>query len=160
MAGMQENPSVLGSLGRELISASVYKRSQGRVTRQVTFAAVALAWAIAVWRLSQLLPAWFASGGPMTQAAPSADLGVVRFLIPLLAGLCGLWLAYRLVNIPRFAEFLIGVESEMSKVAWPSLGEVARSSAVVIFMIFALSFILAAYDVFWWFILGAIQGIR
>jgi hypothetical protein len=31
---------------------------------------------------------------------------------------------------------------------------------VVIFMIFALSFILAAYDVFWWFILGAIQGIR
>jgi hypothetical protein len=37
---------------------------------------------------------------------------------------------------------------------------VARSSAVVIFMIFALSFILAAYDLFWWFILRAIQGFR
>jgi preprotein translocase SecE subunit len=48
----------------------------------------------------------------------------------------------------------------MAKVAWPTLGEVARSSAVVIFMIFALSFILAAYDLFWWFILRAIQGFR
>ena len=61
------------------------------------------------------------------------------------------------MNFPRFAEFLIGVESEMAKVAWPSLGEVARSSAVVIFMIFALSFILAAYDLFWRFVLQAVQ---
>jgi preprotein translocase subunit SecE len=96
----------------------------------------------------------------MTPAVPSADLGLVRFVIPFLVLVGGLWLAYRVVNIPRFAEFLIGVESEMAKVAWPTLGEVARSSAVVIFMIFALSFILAAYDLFWWFILRAIQGFR
>jgi preprotein translocase subunit SecE len=126
----------------------------------VTFAALALAWGIAVWRLAQILPAWFAAGGPMTPAVPSADLGLVRFVIPFLVLVGGLWLAYRVVNIPRFAEFLIGVESEMAKVAWPTLGEVARSSAVVIFMIFALSFILAAYDLFWWFILRAIQGFR
>jgi preprotein translocase subunit SecE len=157
---MQENSTLPGSLGRELFSTSVYKRSQGRVTRQVTFLALTVAWGIAVWRLAQILPAWFTAGGPMTQALPAGDFGFIRFGVPLLIFAAGAWLAYRAVNLPRFAEFLIGVESEMSKVAWPSLGEVARSSAVVIFMIFALSFILAAYDLFWRFVLQAIQGFR
>jgi preprotein translocase subunit SecE len=157
---MQENQTALSSLGRELFSSAVYKRSQGRVTRQVTCGALLLAWGVAVWRLTQILPAWFSAGGPMTQATPSDDYGLVRFVVPLLVFLAGGWLAYRAVNLPRFAEFLIGVESEMAKVAWPTVGEVARSSAVVIFMIFALSFILAAYDLFWWFILRAIQGFR
>jgi len=159
MSGTHENPTAFGSLGRELFSAAVYKRNQGRVTRQVTFAAIALAWCLGVWRLWQVLPAWAVDSTSMA-SAPGADLGIVRFAIPLLIGAAGVWLAYRLVNLPRFAEFLIGVESEMAKVSWPSLGEVARSSAVVIFMIFALSFILAAYDLFWWFILRAIQGFR
>jgi preprotein translocase subunit SecE len=96
----------------------------------------------------------------MTQALPADNFGFIRFGVPLLIFAAGAWLAYRAVNLPRFAEFLIGVESEMSKVAWPSLGEVARSSAVVIFMIFALSFILASYDLFWRFVLQAIQGFR
>lgn len=158
MAGTHDNPTAMGSLGRELFSASVYKRNQGRVTRQVTFAAVAIAWCLGVWRLSMLIPSWMMAGGPMNAAAPAADLGLLRFGLPLLAGAAGVWLAYRLVNIPRFAEFLIGVESEMAKVAWPSLGEVVRSSAVVIFMIFALSFILGAYDLFWALVLRAIRG--
>jgi hypothetical protein len=42
----------------------------------------------------------------------------------------------------------------------PSVDEVIRSSAVVIFLIFALAAILAAYDLFWWFVLRAIQGPR
>ena len=157
MAGMQENSTVPSSLGREIFSASVYKRSQGRVTRQVTCVALMAAWGIAVLRLAQILPAWFAAGGPMTQALPADDFGFIQFVVPTLIFIAGAWLAYRAVNLPRFAEFLIGVESEMAKVAWPSLGEVARSSAVVIFMIFALSFILAAYDLFWRFVLQAVQ---
>ena len=158
MAGMHENQTAIGSLGRELLSATVYKRNQGRVTRQVTFFALALSWCLGVWRLSQVLPAWLMAGGPMTPAVPTTDVGLVRIALPLAVALAGCWLAYRIVNLPRFAEFLIGVESEMAKVAWPTAGEVARSSAVVIFMIFALSFILAAYDLFWWFILNANRG--
>jgi preprotein translocase subunit SecE len=65
----------------------------------------------------------------------------------------GLWLCYRLVNIPMFADFLIAVESEVAKVSWPTAEEVFRSSAVIIFLIFALAAILAAYDLFWWFVL-------
>ncbi len=159
MSGTPDNPTVSSSLGRALLSASLYKRNQGRVTRQVTFGAIALAWCLGVWRLWQVLPAWTMASG--STAGPAAtDLGLVRFAIPLAIAAAGIWLAYRLVNLPRFAEFLIGVESEMAKVSWPSLGEVARSSLVVIIMIFALAFILAAYDLFWWFILRAIQGFR
>ena len=52
MATTQENSTASGSLWSELLSASVYKRNQGRVTRQATFAALALTIAIGVWRLA------------------------------------------------------------------------------------------------------------
>lgn len=157
MASTPENHATGGTFWSELLSAGVYKRNQGRVARQVTFAALALTLAVGVWRLSQLLPLWLANAGA-SATGPAADLGVVRFLVPGAILAAGLWFLYRLVNMPRFADFLIAVESEMAKVSWPTGAEVARSSAVVIFLIFALAAILAAYDLFWWFVLRAIQG--
>jgi preprotein translocase subunit SecE len=155
MAGTSQR-QLEGGLLRELLRASVYKRSQGRVTRQLTFAALAGTLAIAVWRLAQLLPLWFAVA-PGT--APSPDMGVVRFLVPGLLMAAGAWLCFRLVNVPRFADFLIAVESEMAKVSWPTVDQVIRSSIVIIFLMFALAAILAAYDLFWWFVLRAVQGL-
>lgn len=158
MATTQENSAAGGSLWSELLSFSVYKRNQGRVTRQATFAALAITLAIGVWRLAQLLPLWLSNATSLSSAG--ADLGVYRFLVPGALLAAGLWFVYRLVNVPRFADFLIAVESEMAKVSWPTTGEVARSSAVIIFLIFALAAILAAYDLFWWFVLRAIQGFK
>ena len=175
MAGIHHNHSSSGNqsagaaLWRDLLSFSVYKRNQGKIARQVTFAVLALTVTIGVWRLSQLLPLWFAglSDGGLPSMMPSgssmpaaADIGVLRFLVPGLLLAAGLWLVFRLVNLPRFADFLIAVETEMTKVAWPSVDEVVRSSTVVIFLIFALAAILAAYDLFWWFVLRSIQGPR
>lgn len=156
MAGIEHNPTAAAGLWRELLSSTVYKRTQGKVARQVTFAALAVTIATGVWRLSQLLPTWFAAAGDVG----TADLGVLRFLMPGVLLAAGLWFAFRLVNYAPFADFLIAVETEMTKVSWPSVDEVVRSSAVVIFMIFALAAILAAYDLFWWFVLRAIQGQR
>jgi preprotein translocase subunit SecE len=152
MASTQENQS--RSLWGDLLSFSVYKRNQGRVTRQATFAALAITLAVGVWRLAQLLPLWFSTTGSSAVSLPGgADVGFVRFLLPGLLLAAGVWFCYRLVNVPRFADFLISVESEMAKVSWPTGDEVVRSSAVIIFLIFALSAILAAYDLFWWFVL-------
>ena len=158
MATTQENRVTGGSLWSELLSVSVYKRSQGRATRQATFAALAVTLAVGVWRLAQLLPLWLAGSSALPSAG--ADLGVYRFVVPGVLLAAGLWFAYRMVNVPRFADFLIAVESEMAKVSWPTTGEVARSSAVIIFLIFALAAILAGYDLFWWFVLRAIQGFK
>jgi len=165
MAGIQHDHTAGSTLWRDLLSFSVYKRNQGRVARQVTFAALALTIATGVWRLAQLLPVWFAGAGdaglmPAAGATSGADLGVLRFLVPGLLLAAGLWLAFRAVNLPRFADFLISVETEMAKVSWPSADEVVRSSIVIIFLIFALAVILAAYDLFWWWLLRLIQGPR
>jgi preprotein translocase subunit SecE len=156
MAGIEHNQAAGGTLWRDLLSFGVYKRNQGRIARQLTFAALAITLATGVWRLAQLLPAWFAD----TAGVGATDLGVLRFLVPGLLLAVGLWILFRLVNYPPFADFLIAVEAEMAKVSWPTADEVIRSSAVVIFLIFALAAILAAYDLFWWFVLRAIQGTR
>ena len=78
---------------------------------------------------------------------------LVRYGVPGAILLVGLWLCFRLVNLPRFADFLIGVEAEMNKVSWPTQGELVRSCMVVMFTIFSLALILFAYDMFWRFLL-------
>jgi preprotein translocase subunit SecE len=126
----------VGTFFYELVHVGIYKRSQGRITRQVTFAALAVAIALGLLRLSSTL------GG--------MNLGSeFQFALPLLLLLAGLWASYRLVNVPAFADFLIAVEAEMNKVSWPTRTELFRASMVVLMLIFALGFILAGYDMFW-----------
>ena len=69
--------------------------------------------------------------------------------VAAVVGLLGLWISFRAIHLPRFADFLIAVEAEMNKVSWPSRGELIRSSIVVIFVIFALAGVLFAFDMFW-----------
>ena len=61
----------------------------------------------------------------------------------------GWWIAYRIVNVPVFADFLVAVEAEMNKVSWPTRSELFRASVVVLFTIFALATLLAVYDTAW-----------
>ncbi len=119
---------------QELFRAGLYKRTQGRRARQVTFFAVAVALAGGLWQLSQQLEvhgfAW-------------------QFTLPLALLLAGFWAAYRLVNVPAFADFLIAVEAEMNKVSWPTRTELYRSSIVVLVVIFMLGAILFGFDFYW-----------
>ena len=58
----------------------------------------------------------------------------------------GAWISFRIVNLPKFADFLISVEAEMNKVSWPTSGELWRASMVVIAVIFFLAGLLFFYD--------------
>ena len=147
MAAMQNNQAGAGTLWGDVLSFSLYKWNQGRVTRQATFAALGLIVGLGAWQLAQVFTGLYAG------EASGLDLGVMRFLVPGALMAAGLWLCLRVVNIPRFADFLIAVEAEMAKVSWPTGQEVFRSSVVVIFLIFALAALLAAFDLFWWFLL-------
>jgi preprotein translocase subunit SecE len=131
----------------------VYKRNQGRVTRQVTFAALAGGLAIGFWRLSQTLTAY--------DFGLQSDYwrGAVHFGAPGLLLLIGWWVAYRAVNLPSFADFLIAVEAEMNKVSWPSRSELFRASLVVLITIIVLAAVLATYDMIWVVVFHAL-GIR
>lgn len=132
--------STVGMFFRELLSLNNYKRSQGRIARQVTAAALAIAMAIGAWRLSVY---WGPASGPTYQ-----------YVIPGVILMLGLWVCFRVYNLPRFADFLIAVEAEMNKVSWPSRGELIRSSLVVMVTIFVLAFILFGFDLFWRMLLG------
>ena len=112
-----------------MFNASQYKRSQGKIARQITFAAMAVAVAAGAWKLNAM------------GATPTG-----QYVVPLAALAVGLWLSFRIINIPRFADFLISVEAEMNKVQWPGRSELWRASVVVIVVIFFLAAMLFMYD--------------
>jgi len=129
---------------QQLFQIGVYKRSQGRIARQVTFAAMAITIALGLWRLSTTLKI-------ANWVGDLNDYGFYLWLPGLLLA-AGLWIAYRTVNLPNFADFLIAVEAEMNKVSWPGRTELVRASMVVLVTIFVLAAVLATYDVFWAFL--------
>ena len=128
----------MGAIFQELLTVGIYKRSQGRITRQVTFAALAIAISLGFFRLYQTL-----------DASIGNELFGLSFWLPGLLGLVGLWVSYRAVNFPGFADFLIAVEAEMNKVSWPTRSELFRASMVVLVCIIFLAIVLFGYDIFW-----------
>jgi len=131
---------------QQLFQVGAYKRSQGRVTRQVTFIALVVVAAAGAWSLKATLEGADEGGG---QSAVMIAFGVFA---------AGCWAAYRLVQLPKFADFLISVEAEMSKVTWPGRGELWRASIVVMLTIFVLAALLFVYDFVWREIIGTIVG--
>jgi preprotein translocase subunit SecE len=127
LEGTQESSSRSSSM----LGTGIYKRSQGRITRQATFGAIVLMVAAGCWSLWYFMDA--------TQER-------YRMAIVAVVMLAGVFLAFRLVNMPRFADFLINVETEMTKVSWPTKTELVRTSGVVMVVIFGMTGVLFAYD--------------
>ncbi|MCO6458406.1 MAG: preprotein translocase subunit SecE [Pirellulaceae bacterium] len=149
----KQKTATTGMFLQELFQFGLYKRTQGRLTRQVTCGVIWVTFALAAWRL------WdFLNGTTLPSSLRAAEPFIEAGVPALLLGI-GLWLGVRLVNLPRFADFLIAVEAEMNKVSWPSRPELIRSSLVVIFVIFAMAFVLFAFDVIWQFVFNWI-GVR
>jgi len=133
----QEKAAASGSFFGNLFQTGLYKRNQGRIARQVTFAVIWLIISLGAWRLRESY-----GQGDMTMS----------LVAPFLLVAVGFWLAYRIVNLPSFADFLIGVEAEMTKVSWPTRTELIRGSMVVLFTIFFMAGLLFGYDAAWnWF---------
>jgi preprotein translocase subunit SecE len=142
---VKEGNTAVSSMWRELLSAGIYKRSQGRIARQITFAVLLVVFAIGAYRLNDFL-----AGNALQWRWGGA--GAVLVL--------GFWISYRIVNYPRFADFLIAVEAEMNKVSWPSRTELFRSALVVIVTMFGLAAVLYFYDLLWQFLLSQLGVLR
>jgi preprotein translocase subunit SecE len=141
----KEKNATINLFMRELFQLAIYKRSQGRIARQVTFCVLAAGVLLAAWRLNV-----FASG-----SGHLMELGV-----PMALAFVGIWIAFRLVNMPSFADFLIAVEAEMNKVSWPTRNELWRSSMVVILLILILAAVLFGFDIFWRTLLSLLRVVR
>ena len=122
----------------------LYKRSQGRTVRQTTMISMIIITLLIVWRARLTL-------------VVSTEIEGWNIGVPLAALVLGLWFSFRIVHVPRFADFLIAVEAEMNKVSWPSTTELIKSSLVVIIVIFLLTGVLFGYDLLWRAVLGLFQ---
>jgi preprotein translocase subunit SecE len=131
---------------QEFTSAALYKRSQGRLARQITCVVIWLVVAIGCWRLS-------------AQGLARVD-NAIRYAVPGVLLVIGMWIGYRLVNYPPFADFLIAVEAEMNKVSWPTWRELSRSTVVVIVLIIGLTAVLFSLDTIFLFVLQTLGVAR
>lgn len=136
----KQKQSAYAVLSKELTTFGLYKPSLGRHVRQVTGVAITLVFAFGAY---QLYNSW--------QGASSETTRLVTCLAIFLVG--G-WLGFRLVNYPRFADFLIATEAEMKKVTWPTRLELIRGTVVVLVVMFTLAIVLFVYDLIWQFIFG------
>lgn len=133
MAKANENTSLI----RELLSARLYKQNQGRVVRQVTAVAIAVIAAAGAWQLKATL-----LGGEDVSAG-------LQYGIPGAVFVAGAWAAYRLVNWPPFANFLISVEAEMDKVTWADWDYLKRATGIVLVTMLLLGVYLFGWDILW-----------
>lgn len=132
-----------------MFAVGLYKRNQGHLTRQLSAAALGLVVALGAWTLSQ--------SSILTSLDDTVKLfwvllvpgDVIRLGVPFGIVLAGGWIIYRLVNYPRFADFLISVEAEMDKVVWSSKAELYRATVVVLMTMGLLVVFLLLFDVFW-----------
>lgn len=140
------NHAKTGSFRETFFSVGLYKKNQGRLARQLVAGAGALGVILLCWAMRQTL---------LADLNPTVATGVT-----VVCAAAGLWTVYRCVNLPQFAEFLIEVQHEMAKVAWPSWPQLQRSTMVVLFTMGLLSFVLFFYDLVWHWLLRAISVLQ
>ena len=93
------------------------------------------------------------------QGRPRIDGGFtvlsdLAFTVPLLLIGASLWFAWRAINYPTFADFLIATEAEMNKVSWTSRKALIRDTIVVLVCLLLMTLFLFVVDVFWNFLLS------
>jgi preprotein translocase subunit SecE len=136
MANINQAPSFMSELG----SLSLYKRNQGKLTRQLTLVAII---GVTLCGCYSLYQSW------LLDADRPIQIGVPVAIAAVLS-----WLGFRAVNYAPFAEFLIAVQAEVSKVNWPSWTELKRATIVVVCTMAFLGFILFVYDIVWFWLLS------
>ncbi|MCS7166783.1 MAG: preprotein translocase subunit SecE [Gemmatales bacterium] len=142
-------------------SWNIYKKGQGIWLRRLTMLGVILLVAAGVWNYTHF---HLGGSGEWVASLPFTSLrfSVVRMprltLSLLVLGL-GSWFAWRLVNYPRFTDFLVSAENEMVKVYWPTWRSLWRDTLVVLVTMLLLALFLYSMDVVWTFILGGFLGI-
>jgi preprotein translocase SecE subunit len=106
------------------------------------------------------LPPAGASG--TASAARVILLPGLQFTVPLLLLALSLWLSWRVVNLPAFADFLIATEAELNKVSWTTQRRLVQDTIVVLVTVFLMAVFLFGMDNVWrvvlsWRPIGVLQ---
>lgn len=154
-------------------STKLYKKNQGRLTRQLTSLALGTMLLFGCWTMTQtvlssppafLLPPLELGAEGQTELPPptfwEANWNSVRYGVPVLVAALGAWAIYRVVNYPPFTDFLISVEAEMDKVSWADQSYLVRATGVVLGMMLVLGAYLWVCDQVWYWVFQMIGFLR
>ena len=79
----------------------------------------------------------------------------IHLMMPIVLAVILFWFAWRVVNIPAFADFLIATEAEMNKVSWTNRRRLFQDTIVVLVTVFLFTGFLFVVDVIWIKVLSA-----
>lgn len=141
-------------------STAAYKRLQGQRVRRGTILGILVLAGCGIYTL--LAHRSLGSGVennwdipiPFANGAFWRLLPHVQFTVPILLALGALWLAFRIVNYPTFADFLIATEAELNKVSWTTRKRLVQDTIVVLTTVFLLTVFLFVVDVSWGWLLS------
>jgi preprotein translocase SecE subunit len=73
----------------------------------------------------------------------------ITLTMPVLLFAVACWFAWRLVNWPMFADFLIATEAEMNKVSWTTRKRLVQDTIVVLAAVVLMTVFLFVVDMLW-----------
>jgi preprotein translocase SecE subunit len=73
----------------------------------------------------------------------------IAYTLPILLFALALWGAWRIVNYPTFADFLIATEAELNKVSWEPRKRLVQNTYVVLITVVLMAVYLFAADQVW-----------
>ena len=135
------------------LSTFAYKRTQGIRARRYTLIGFLIIGWTGVWTLKN--SRYLADrNADLIYDMPFTDWSLhalpnIGYTIPVLLAVAVFWLAWRVVNVPAFADFLIATEAEMNKVSWSSRKRLVQDTIVVLVTVFLLAAFLFVVDWFW-----------
>jgi preprotein translocase SecE subunit len=128
-----------------------YKRNQGLRVRRLTILGLFLVFGSGIYTMihNHIITNddWIATI-PFTNSTVTL-IPKIKWTIPLILVGLTIWLAWRLVNYPVFADFLIATEAEINKVSWTPRAKLIRDTIVVLVTVFIITLFLFIVDIFW-----------
>lgn len=141
-----------------------YKPTQGvRVRRSTVLALLVLGVCGIITLISHRTLGYERTGGapnnwewtiPFSAEDPKDDMYIplmykIHLVVPVLLFVTLLWVAWRVVSWPTFADFLIATEAEMNKVSWTTRKRLVQDTVVVLVTVFLLTTFLFVIDIVW-----------
>jgi preprotein translocase SecE subunit len=132
-----------------------YKPALGQRVRRLTIVGILVIGATGIVSMTSAgtLPETWVTNIPFV-AEPVTVMTNVRYVVPTVLILVTLWVAFRVVNLPTFAEFLIATEAEMNKVSWTGRRRLLQDTVVVLITTFLMTMFLLVVDLFWGWLLS------
>jgi preprotein translocase SecE subunit len=141
-------------------SAEGYKKSQGQRVRRGTILGILAMAGPGIYILHNTLGRggdnhWFLRIPFTSPEVKLLILPTVQFSLPLILTGLALWFAYRVVNFPVFADFLIATEAELNKVSWTTRKRLFQDTIVVLTTVILMTVFLFLVDALWSYALSS-----